>query len=128
VWNRTLAFDLMSDRVGVVGSVGHDQAVRWQVLEQGFGGPAVCRLSGRHQERLGTDGPVGQRVELGGAAAAADAERLVMLPSFLPPAAHRCARICVLSSSNSAGGPPAVASALNRSAQIPFAAQRTNRL
>lgn len=127
VWGRILRFDLLADGVGVVSAVGDDQALGRQIAQQRFGCAAIGGLSGRQQERSRPAEAICQRVNLCGASAAADAERLGALPP-LPPVAQRCALMCVLSSSNAAGGPPAAARVWNRSAQIPFAAQRTNRL
>jgi hypothetical protein len=127
VWGRTLCFDLLAHGIGVVSAVGDDQALGRQIAQQRFACAAIGGLSGRQQERSRAAEVIRQRVDLGGASPAADAERLGALPP-LPPVAQRCALMCVLSSSNAAGGPPAAARVWNSSPQIPFAAQRTNRL
>lgn len=56
VWNRTLALDLTSDHIGVVGPVGSDQTVTI-VLEQGLSGAAVSRFPGVIRKALGWPSP-----------------------------------------------------------------------
>jgi hypothetical protein len=73
-------------------------------------------LAWRQREGEWTSESIAERMDLGGAAAAADAERLDFLPP-LPPVAQRCAFTWVLSSSSSAGGLPVAASAWKSLAQ-----------
>lgn len=96
--------------IGVVATIRDQQRVWRQQRQQGEGGTAVGGLAAGQSERARPAMFVAQRVELGGAPAPADADRLRPLPPF-PPAAQRCAFIVELSSSSSAGGPPASASA-----------------
>jgi hypothetical protein len=65
-----------------------------------------------------------QRMDFGRAPAARAADGLIFLPPF-PPEAERCAFTAELSMRSCAGGPPACASAWNKSTQTPLAAQRT---
>lgn len=103
------------------------QIGRGQLVEQGIGGDAIGNLPAGEQEGDGAAVFVGQGVDFGGAAAARAADRLVPLPPF-PPEAQRCAFTAEESINTSAGGPPAVAKAWNRSDQMPLAAQRWKRL
>lgn len=85
-----LVLDLLTNGVGVIGTIGHDQAAGRQVPQQGFGSSAVSCLARCQHEGEWTSKTVRQGVELAGAAAAADAERLSLLPP-LPPVAQRWA-------------------------------------
>lgn len=104
-----------------------DDAARRQGREQRLGRAAVGSLTGRQVEGERGAVTVGECMDLGVAAATADADRLVRSPP-LPPAAERCAFTCVLSISTSAGGPPAAASASNAARQKPLSDQRLCRL
>ena len=107
VRDSALAFDQVADVVGVVGTVGMHDAPFGQVDQQMLGRAAVGRLTGRQVEGEWPAVAVGNGVNLGIAAAPATTDRLRVSPP-LPPAAERCALICVLSISTSAGGPPAL--------------------
>jgi len=65
-----LSFDDLAHQVSVIGAVGEDDATLRQIDEQRFCGPAVRRLAWRQQEGERAALPVGERVELGVAAAA----------------------------------------------------------
>jgi len=85
-----VVLDLLANGIGVVGPVRHDQSTRQKAPEQSLGCAAVRCLAWRQQEGQRTALAVAQGVDLGGAPASADAERLDLLPP-LPPAAQRCA-------------------------------------
>ena len=110
VRGRAAILDRLAHAVGVIAAIGkHQRAIRDQVKEQ-FRRATVGRLAAGQREAERPSEFVGERVDLGRAAAAADADRLRALPPF-PPAAQRCTFMVVLSSSTSAGGPPTLASA-----------------
>jgi hypothetical protein len=90
-WNvrrGTPLIDRLAHRVGIVTTVCDQQRVRWEQRQQGEGGAAIGGLAAAESEGARTPVFVGQRVELGGASAPADADRLRPLPPF-PPAAQR---------------------------------------
>jgi hypothetical protein len=105
-----LLVDGLAHRIGVVAAISNQQRVGRQERQQCEGGTAIGGLAAGQREGARPAMFVGQRVEFGGAPAPADADRLRPLPPF-PPAAQRCAFIVELSSSSSAGGPPASARA-----------------
>ena len=110
VRGRAAILDRLAHGVGVIAAIGkHQRAIRDQVKEQ-FRRATVGRLAAGQREAERPSEFVGERVDLGRAAAPADADRLRPLPPF-PPAAQRCTFMVVLSSSTSAGGPPTLASA-----------------
>ena len=127
VRDGALLLDQVADAVAVVSAVGMDDAVRRQTGQKMLRCLAVGVLARCQQEGERSALAVGERVDLGVASAAADADRLDTSPPF-PPAAERWAFICVLSISTSAGGPPAAASVSNTARHTPFAAHRTLRL
>lgn len=122
-----MRLDFLAHGVGVVTFVTLDDGDPLEVFEQGVGRGAIGNLAASQQESDRAAVYIGQGVDLGRAAAARAADRLAVLPPF-PPEAQRCAFTAEESISTSAGGPPAVTRARNISAQIPFAAQRWNRL
>src|SRR5215204_7744548 len=79
--------------------------------------------AGQHEGNRATEA-IRQRVNLGRAPAARSADGLRIFPP-LAPEAERWAFTAELSMRRCAGGPPARASAWNRSTHTPFAAQRT---
>jgi len=127
VRDRALIFDQVADAVGVVGTVGVDDAPFGQVDQQMLGRTAIGRLARRQMKGEWAAIAVGDGVDLGVPATPTAADRLRVSPP-LPPAAERCAFTCVLSISTSAGGPPAAANVSKTSRHTPFAAQRTHRL
>jgi len=127
VGDGALFLDQVADAVAVIGAVGVDDTAPGKRGQQLLGCPAVRRLARRQQEGERPAVAIGDRVDLGIAAAPADADRLEVCPPF-PPAAERCAFTWVLSISTSAGGPPVAASVSNTSRQTPLPAQRTLRL
>ena len=66
---------------------------------------AVGGLPRRQQEGEWSALPIGDGMDFGVSTASVDADRRVVRPPF-PPAAERWAFTCVLSISNSVGGPP----------------------
>ena len=82
--------------VGVVGFIGEQLADRAGSLDELCSDRDVVGIAGRQDEDARTPLFVGKRVELARAAAARRPERLLEGPPF-PPAAERCALMCVLS-------------------------------
>lgn len=110
VWGRAAVVDGFAHGIGVVAAVGDQQGASRQQGQERKSGAAVGRLTAGQREGAWAAKLIGQRVDLGRAPAAADADCLRPFPPF-PPAAQRWAFIVELSSSSSAGGPPASASA-----------------
>jgi len=82
--------------VGVIGAIGHQPADRSGAVEKAGSDRDVVDVAGSQDEDARPALGVGERVELARAAAPGLAERLLEGPPF-PPAAERCALICVLS-------------------------------
>lgn len=74
--------------IGVVAAIGDHQHVWRQRPQQRLRRPAIGSLATGQQKGARPTLLVAQRMELGGASAAADADRLRPLPPF-PPAAQR---------------------------------------
>jgi hypothetical protein len=87
-------------------------------------GRAIRNVTARKQKGDWTTFGIGQGVDFSRAAATGAADGVIFLPP-LPPDAERCAFTAEESISTCAGGPPACASAWNKSTQTPLAAQRT---
>jgi molybdenum-dependent DNA-binding transcriptional regulator ModE len=127
VRHRAEVFNLSTDRVGVVAFVCVQDVALWKLLEQRCARGAIGDLAPGQHEGERTALSIGQRVDLGRAAAPRAADGLIFLPPF-PPAAERWALTAELSIRTCADGPPACASAWNKFIQTPFSAHRTKRL
>ncbi len=92
----TFVQDLLTHLLAVISLVGRDGERRLGCVQHFADDLAVMDLSARHDEVQRTAFAVDQRVDFRGAAAAADADRLIFLPPFAPLAA-RCAFTIVLS-------------------------------
>ena len=119
--------DLTTNGVAVVALVGVQQGCRGHPVDQYLARLAVGDVAASQEEGDWPAHPIGQGVDLGGPPAARPADGLVEFPLF-PPAALRCAQTAEESMSNCAGGPPALAKALNIPLQMPLSAQRWKRL
>ena len=110
--------------VAVIGGIG-DQPGWWRQSadegerDRGIAALARGELNGQRPARA-----IDSQMDLSRSPATRAAYGLEVSPP-LPPAADRCALMCVLSSKSSAGGPPEAARAWKTSAQTPAAAQRT---
>ncbi len=82
--------------VGVIGAIGDEPPDRSGAVEKARRNGDVVDVAGGQDEDARPTLFVRERVELAGAAAARFAERLPEGPPF-PPAAERCALMCVLS-------------------------------
>ena len=110
--------------VAVIGGIG-DQSGWWrQGADQRQRHQSVTALAGRDLNGQGPARAINSQMDLRRSPATRAAYGLEIGPP-LPPAAERCALICVLSSKSSAAGPPEAASDWKTSAQTPAAAQRT---
>ena len=78
----------MADDVGVVAFVGVENPAGWKALQEKRAGRAIGSLSAGQQEGERTAELVGERVDLGRAAAARATDGLALLPP-LPPEAQR---------------------------------------
>ena len=87
---------LPADGVGVVAFVGVEETAGRQALQKHRAGSAIGDLSARQQEGERATELIGERMDLGRAAAAGAADGLALLPP-LPPAAQRCAFTAELS-------------------------------
>ena len=112
--------------MAVISLVGRDGERRLGCVQHFADDLAVMDLSARHDEVQRTAFAVDQRVDLRGAAAAADADRLIFLPPFAPLAA-RCAFTIVLSIKYKLSRDFAARASKIRF-QIPRRDQRLNRL
>lgn len=119
VRDRALILDQVADAVGVVGTVGLDDAPLGQVDQQMLGRAAIGRLARRQMKGERAAMAVGDGVDLGVPATPTAADRLRAGPP-LPPAAERCAFTCVLSISISADGPHAATSVSKTSRHTPY--------
>ena len=124
VWHRSAILDLPTDGGAIIALVAVQDFARWKPREKFRASRAISDVSAREHEGDGTATSIGQRVDFGRASAARAANGLIFLPPS-PPLAERCALTAEESMRTSAGGPPACASAWNRSIQTPLAAQRT---
>ena len=124
VGQGAVGLDASPDVVGVIALVAVEDVSRRQALQKLFRRLAVRDLAAGEHERDGAAEAIGQGMDLGRSPAARTPNRLLALPP-LAPEAERCAFTAELSMSTCAGGPPARASAWNRSTHTPFAAQRT---
>jgi len=70
-----LFLDLLTDGVGVTGTVSKHKGIGRYGLQQGLGGAAVRCLADCQLESVGGGGNICQRVDLGRASSTADAER-----------------------------------------------------
>lgn len=118
-----LVLDLSTHRVGVVALVAVDQPDVRDLFLQRDRCRAIRDVAAGQHEGDRPAGGIRQRVDLGRAPATRSADGLLSLP-FFPPEAQRWAFTAELSIRSSAGGPSLCASASNRRAQTPFAAQR----
>ena len=82
--------------VGVIAAIGDQTADRAGSAQQGVCHGDIVGIPGREQQNAWPPVCIGQRVELARPPAARLAEGLGEGPPF-PPAAERCALICVLS-------------------------------
>ncbi len=105
-----IALDLSPDGIAVVAFVAMNDVGLWHQIQQGVGRGAIGHLAAGQEEGDRAALTIGQGVDLGGAPATRAADGLVEFPPF-PPAAQRWALTAEESISNSAGGPPAEASA-----------------
>ena len=83
-----MVLDLSTDRVGVVAFVCMPDVAIGKTMEQRRGGGAIRDLAARQHESERTALSIGQRMDLGRAAAPRAADGLIFLPPF-PPAAER---------------------------------------
>lgn len=90
VGDRALVLDQIADAVAVIGAVGVDDAAPGQGAQQVLSGATVSSLARCQQKSERSALAVGEGMDLGVAAASADADRLEVRPPF-PPAAERCA-------------------------------------
>nr|WP_321983265.1 hypothetical protein [uncultured Lichenicoccus sp.] len=88
-------FDLLVAGLDVVGLIRHDQGAVRQSMQQALDRPAVSDMAFGKAEGDQAPETIGQDVDLGGAATAADADGLGLAPPF-PPAAQRWALTWVL--------------------------------
>lgn len=110
--------------VAVISRIG-DQTGWWrQGTDEREGDRGVAALSRRELNGQGPARAIDGQMDLSRSPAPRATYGLEAAPP-LPPAAERCALMCVLSSKSSAGGPPEAARAWKTSAQTPAAAQRT---
>jgi hypothetical protein len=82
--------------IGVISAVGDEAPDRSVTVEKACRDGDVVDVSGRQDEDARAAFAIGERVELARPPAARGAERLLEGPPF-PPAADRCALMCVLS-------------------------------
>jgi hypothetical protein len=86
----------LADGVAVVAAVGDEPAERPEGGQQRRCGRRIGSITGGQQDQSRPAGLVGGGVQLAGPAASRGAEGLLERPPF-PPAAERCALMCVLS-------------------------------
>ena len=110
VWRGAFGLDLSTDGIAVIAFVAMKDVGFRHELQQGVGGRAIGHLATGQEEGDRAALTVGQGVDLGGAPASRAAYGLSEFPP-LPPEAQRWALTADESISNSAGGPPAEASA-----------------
>ena len=84
----TLIFDLLTDFLAVVGLVGGDGQRRSWRVEHLANDLTVVDMAARHREVQRTALAVDDGVDFRRATAAADADRLLLLPPFAPLAAR----------------------------------------
>lgn len=118
------ALHLTADRITIVAFVAVQDLAGRHLCQQALACRAVGDIGAGQQEFQRSAVRIGQRVDFGGASAARTTDGLIALPP-LPPEAERWALTAEESISTSADSPSAFASAWNRSAQTPLAAQRT---
>ncbi len=104
------AFDLSTDGIAVIAFVAMQDVGFRHELQKGVGRRAIGHLAAGQEEGDRAASTVGQGVDLGGAPPSGAAYGLTEFPPF-PPEAQRWALTADESISNSAGGPPAEASA-----------------
>jgi hypothetical protein len=82
------ATDRAPQSVGVIAFVGEDVPCAGGALEKRWSGAYVGDVARRERDRVGAPDDVGERVDLGGLAAARGADRLRPRPPFPPKAAR----------------------------------------
>jgi len=87
-WQSTLILDLLAHFVAVVSLVGSDGQWRSGSVEHIANDLTVVDLAAGHREVQWAAFAVDDGVDFRGAAAAADADRLILLPPFAPLAAR----------------------------------------
>lgn len=86
----------VAQMVGVIGAIGHEPPDRSGAVEKTGCDSDIVDVTGSQDEDARPALGIDERVELARAATPGLAERLLEGPPF-PPAAERCALICVLS-------------------------------
>jgi hypothetical protein len=114
VGHRAVFLDLPTDRIRVVTLVGVQDLAGRKPSEKLRAGRAIGNLAACEHEREWPALRILQCMDLRRPPAARATDRLVFLPPF-PPEAERCAFTAELSINTCSGGPPACASAWNRS-------------
>jgi hypothetical protein len=111
----------------VVGFVAEHAFRRLNSADQAFGDRAIMRLAAGQQDGEKPPLSICECVYLRVAPSTRAANSLLVLPPF-PPAAERCALMCVESIICVSVDRPFLASSRNRFSQTPRRAQRTKRL
>jgi len=124
---RATLFQPLAQLVAVIGLIPHQLLCGSGSADETAGERVVVRLATAQEDGKRTAFSICKCVDLRVAPAAARPDRLFLLPPF-PPAAERCALMCVESTIYASLDRPRSARARNNLSQTPRSAQRTKRL